>query len=127
MTDAGEPDMKHFAAGALVIAALSGCASTSSAVQSDLATAKASLGQAVTAYGVAKGIADVAIAADPALAGPVAQMEAIIDPLIPTAQTLLAASSVDALQVSQMAQQIQGQIVAIETTTAPKIKVVASN
>jgi hypothetical protein len=54
-------------------------------------------------------------------------MEAIIDPLIPAAQTLLAASSVDALQVSQMAQQIQGQIVAIETATAPKIKVVASN
>jgi hypothetical protein len=124
---AGEPDMKHLAAGALVIAALSGCATASASVQADLATAKASLSQAVNAYGVAKGIADVAVAADPALAAPVAQMEAAIDPLIPAAQTLLATSSTDTQEVTQMAQQIQGQIVAIETTTAPKIKVVASN
>jgi hypothetical protein len=119
--------MKHFAVAALATAALCGCATTSATVQTDLATTKASLSQAVNAYGIARGIADVAVAADPTLAAPVAQMEAVIDPLIPVAQTMLAASDADALQVTQLARQIQSEIVAIETATAPKVKVVASN
>ena len=120
--------MKHLALAVLAAVSLGACTTTAStSVQSDLATAKADLSRAVDAYGIAKGMADVAVAADPALAAPVAQVEGVVDPLIPQAQAMLAAANVDALQVTQLLAQIQQQIVVIETTTAPQVKVVANS
>ena len=117
--------MKRFAIAVLAAASLSGCAS-SATLQSDVTSVKADLGQALNAWGVAKGIADVAVLADPALALPVGAMEAIIDPLVPIAQTMLTATDPDMQQLTQIMQQIQTEIAAIETATAPQIKVVSN-
>ncbi len=120
--------MKHLALAVLAAIGLGACATTAgTAVQSDLATAKADLSRAVDAYGIAKGIADVAVAANPSLAAPVAQVEGVIDPLIPQAQAMLAAADASASQITQLVQQIQQQIVVIETTTAQQVKVVANS
>ena len=120
--------MKHLALAVLAAISLGACATTTgTSVQTDLASAKADLGRAVDAYRIAKGIADVAVAADPTLAAPVQQTESVIDPLIPKAQAMLAEANVDALQVAQLVQEIQQQIVVIETTTASQIKVVANS
>ena len=123
--------LKHlaFAAlGALAAVGLGACATTAgTTVGSDLATAKADLGRAVDAYGIAKGIADVAVAANPTLAASVQRTESVIDPLIPQAQAMLAATDADALQVTQLVQEIQQQIVVIETATASQVKVVANS
>ena len=118
--------MKRFAIAVLMAATLSGCATSSASLQADATTAKADLSQALNAWGVAKGIADVAVLADPALAVPVAAMEAVIDPLVPVAQTMLTATAPDMQQLSQIMQQIQTEIAAIEAATAPQIKVVSN-
>ncbi len=119
--------MKHLTLAVFAALGLSACATTASTgVQTDLASARADLSRAVDAYGIAKGIADVAVAADPTLAAPVEQTESVIDPLIPKAQAMLAEADVDALQITQLVQEIQQQIVVIETTTAPQVKVVAN-
>ena len=118
--------MKQLALVVLATVGLGACAaSAGTTVQSDLASAKADLGRAVDAYGIAKGIADVAVAANPSLAAPVAQTESVIDPLIAKAQAVLATA--DASQIAQLVQEIQQQIVVIETATAPQIKVVANS
>ena len=124
--------MKHLALAVLAAVSLGACAASAgttagTTAQADLASAKADLSRAVDAYGIAKGIADVAVAADPTLAVPVEQTESVIDPRIPKAQVMLAEADVDALQVTQLVQEIQQQIVVIETTTAPQVKVVANS
>ena len=118
--------MKRTAIAVFAAALLSGCAASQATLQSELAAAKAELSQAVQAYGIAKGIAEVAVAADPALAIPVAAIEAIIDPLIPAAEALLADASADTTQINQLVGQIQTQIIAVETTTAGQIKVTSN-
>ena len=119
-------DMKRFAIAVLATASLSGCAISSATLQADATSAKADLSQALNAWGVAKGIADVAVLADPALALPVGAMEAVIDPLVPIAQSMLTATAPDMQQLTQLMQQIQTEIAAIETATAPQIKVVSN-
>ncbi len=118
--------MKRIALVVLAAASLSGCAISDATLQSDLAVAKADLSRAVEAYGIAKGIAEVAVTVDPALAIPVAALEAVIDPLIPLAETLLADASADVSKVNAMVQQIDTQVIAVETTTASQIKVVSN-
>ena len=121
--------MKHVLFAVLAVGltvGLGGCAISAIQIQTDLANAKVALNEAIEAYGIAKGIADVAVTADPALLIPVAAIEAVIDPLIPVAQTLLADASADASQVKQVTQQITSQVIAVETTTAQKITVVAN-
>ena len=118
--------MKRFAIAILTAACLSGCAGSGASLQSDATAAKADLSQALNAWGVAKGIAGVAVLADPALALPVGAMEAVIDPLVPIAQTMLTATDVDMQQLTQLVQQIQTEIAAMETATAPQIKVVSN-
>ena len=120
------PILKRPVLAVLAVAMLSGCAISQVTLQSDLAKAKAALSQALQAYGIAKGIAEVAVAADPALAIPVAALETIIDPLIPLAESLLADATANATQVTQMVQQIQTQVIAVETTTAGQIKVISN-
>jgi hypothetical protein len=118
--------MKSLAIAVLATASLCACTTAGTSMQTDITTAKAELSRAVEAYGIARGIAGVAVAANPSLTAPVARMESVIDPLIPAAQTLIAASDVSTLQVAQLVEQIQAEIVAIETATAPQIKVVAN-
>ncbi len=118
--------MKRLIPVVLAAALLSGCAVSEVTMQTDLAKAKAALSQAIQAYGIAKGIADVAIAADPALAIPVAAIEAVIDPLIPLAETLLADANAKTTQITQLLQEIQTQVIAVETTTAGQIKVISN-
>ena len=122
--------MKHPVLAVLAAMGLGACATTAgTTIQGDLAGAKADLGRAVSAYGIAKGIADVAVAADPTLAAPVERTEGVIEPLIPKAQAMLAAAdaNANALQVTQLVQEIQQQIVVMETATAQQVKVVANS
>ncbi len=127
--------MKHPVLAVLAAMGLGACATTAgttirgdlAGIQGDLAGAKADLGRAVSAYGIAKGIADVAVAADPTLAAPVERTEGVIEPLIPKAQAMLAAADANALQVTQLVQEIQQQIVVMETATAQQVKVVANS
>ena len=119
--------MKHAPFAVLAAAltlGLGGCAISAIQVQTDLANARVALDEAIKAYGIAKGIADVAVTADPALLLPVTAIEAVIDPLIPMAQTLLADASADAAQLKQVTQQITSQVIAVETSTAQVIKVI---
>jgi len=110
---------------------LAGCqtsqtASTAATVTSALTTAQAAVNQAVTFYGVAKGIAQVAEAADPTLAAPISTAIAVLDPLVVTAQAALQVATTDAPTLEALAAQIQSQAQALETTAAPAIKVVSS-
>ena len=114
--------MKHPALAVLAVAGLAACATTA---QSDLVDAKGDLSRAVNAYGIAKGIADIAVAANPTLAPAVQQTESVVDPLIPEAQAMLIAADAEVPQMSQLVQEIQQQIVVIETETAQQVKVVA--
>ena len=118
--------MKRIAFAILTAACLSGCATSSAALQADVTTAKNDLAQALNAWGVAKGIAGVAVMADPSLAAPVGVMIAVIDPLVPIAQAMLTTTAPDMQKLTQIMQQIQTEIAAIETATAPQIKVVAN-
>ena len=118
--------MKRLLLVALAAVSLSGCAISQATLQNDLAQAKADLQAAIQAYGIAKGIADVAIAADPALALPVTAIEAIIDPLVPVAESMLADASADVTDVNSLVQKLDTQILAVETTTAGKIKVISN-
>ena len=118
--------MKRLLLVALAAVSLSGCALSQPTLQGDLVQAKADLQRAVQAYGIAKGIADVAVAADPMLALPVAAIEAVIDPMIPIAEAMLADATANATQVTALVQKLDTQILAVETTTANKIKVVSN-
>lgn len=109
------------------LAGLSACsASTDLAISADAAKLKSEVSSAVNAYGIAKGIAGVATLADPALIPIVTAAEAALDPMVQTATVAQAASAADVAQLTALVQQIEAQVVALETQTAAAIKVVPS-
>ena len=118
--------MKRLFPAALAAVCLSGCTVPDAGARGDVAQVKTALGQAVQAYGIAKGIAGVAVASDPTLAVPVARIEAVIDPLIPLANTVLAEADANIGQVTQLLREIQTEVIAMETATAGQVKVVSN-
>lgn len=108
----------------LMLAACS--ASTTTAVTATVSTAQKDLQGAITLYGIAKGIAEVASVADPALAVPLGASIAALDPIVAKAQTALNAATVDAAAIEALTAQITAQANALTTTAAPVIKVVPS-
>lgn len=94
-------------------------------VPADLAIAQRDLGVAVTAYGVAKGLAEVAELAQPSLAQPLIAAELALDPQVARATALLADAAADAPQLTALATSIIRQVAALTVTAAPAIAVVA--
>lgn len=88
-----------------------------------VAKVKTDLQRAITAYGIAKGIASVGLLADPTLDSEVAVIEAKIDPLVAQANTLLAASDGDPVAMTSVFTEISSLIASLEVSTAPKITV----
>jgi hypothetical protein len=116
------------AAIALALSACSAATSTSltTSANTTLATAKADVQEAITFYGVAKGIAQVAELADPTLAPTIDKAVAVLDPIAATATAALADATADAPTLEALAVSLSGQAQALETTAAPAIKAVPS-
>lgn len=103
---------------------LSGCASSSNSPSSaDIPAAQAKLQAAITLYGISKGIAEVAVVADPALAPILASVIGTLDPLVARARPALAAPA-DAGAIEALAATISEQANALTLVAAPVIKVV---
>jgi translation initiation factor 2 alpha subunit (eIF-2alpha) len=112
--------MRHIMLAALLL--LSSCAGTTTA--STTAAAQAVLNEAVNYWGVAKGVAEVAVIAQPELGPVVSAAEAVIQPLVDQAQATATQATVDIAAATALAQQIQAQIAALTVKTAPAVKVV---
>ncbi len=82
--------------------ALSGCAGTLTAVRRVAATVGPTASEAVTLYGIAKGVAEVASVAEPALAPLISAMIAASDPLVAELQRKLLAAQAEASAATQL-------------------------
>lgn len=106
---------------------LVGCAaSTTAAVTATVSTAQAKLQSAINLWGIAKGIAQVAAIADPALAPILGVGIAAVDPLVSQAQTALNMATVDATAIEALAATITAQANTLTVQAAPVITVVPS-
>jgi uncharacterized protein YceK len=111
----------------IAVLALSGCAQVqafNSTVAADLPTAQQAAQAAINIYQIDKGLAEVAMVADPSLAAVIAPAIALADPLVAKAQADLNSATAVASDVMSLAQTIQAQATAIAATAAPAIKVV---
>jgi hypothetical protein len=79
---------------------------------------------AVTLYGIAKGIGQVAAAADPSLAPTLAKVTAAAEPVVAKAQIALADVATDAPTLEALAATIITQANALTVTAAPAVTVV---
>lgn len=105
--------------------ALAGCAaSTVTATTATVSKAQADLQLAINFYGVARGIANVAVAAQPSLAVVVLPVVARVDPLVAKAQTALYEASLDATAIEALAATINAQATALTVKAAPAVVVV---
>ncbi len=104
--------------GGLAGLALTGCTPGMEALEASLAPSGA---EAAAFYGVAKGIAEVAVLAEPAMAPVVAAIVAVCDPLVAalTAGGVVSSASDGALRLAAQARTLL-------LTAAPAVRVVAS-
>lgn len=107
-------------------AVLAACSPAQQAtVTTSMATAQADVQNAVTLYGISKGIAQVAALSNPALAPAISAGIARTDPLVAAAQLAVANASTDAVALEAMVAQIKGQADALTVVAAPAVTVVA--
>lgn len=105
--------------------ALGACtSSTTAAVTATVSKAQTDLQSAINLYGIAKGIAQVASVADPALAPILGGGIAALDPLVAQAQTALNAATVDATAIEALATAITAQANMLQAQAAPVVTVV---
>lgn len=119
--------MKRLIPIACVIALLAGCAGTSvtsTTVATSLTTAQQDTQNAINLYGVAKGIAQIAELADPALDPAISKGIAIADPIVAKAQLALNDASADATALEALVTQITQQADALTVQSAGVVKVV---
>lgn len=108
--------------------ALGGCLGTAqtqvvlSQAQTVLNSAQATL----TGYGIVKGMALVAEAADPVLAAPLSAALAVTDGYAAKLQAAVSAGTLDLAAIQVLIAQINTQVAAIQTQAAPAIKVIPS-
>lgn len=95
-------------------------------VDASIATAQVDAQNALVLYGIAKGIAQVAVVGNPTLAPAIAAFIAKADPLVAKAQMALADASTDAVALEALVAQIQAQANAMTVTAAPSVDVVAA-
>ena len=91
-----------------------------SQAQSVLSSAQAAL----TGYGIAKGIALMAAAADPAIGSAVNLVIATADPKVATLQALVNAGSADLTQIQSLVAAIDAQAQIITNQSAPAVRVI---
>jgi hypothetical protein len=112
---------------ALPIFALTACSATQQAtVLGDAQTAISAANTALTDYGIAKGIALAAEAADPALAPAISAALLVSDSYVAKLQAAVNASTLDLAAITTLVGQINAQALAITQQGAPVIKVVPS-
>jgi hypothetical protein len=111
------------ASGALNAASTS-VASSAATLNTSLAAAQSKLATMTSLYQIAKGIGQVAAAADPAIAPLVASATAVGDPLLAQAQAAVSDAAADTATVNALSAQLQQQATALTVTGAPVIKVV---
>ena len=101
-------------------------ARTASQVDADLARAREVVETARVAYGVAKGMAAVAVTARPDLGPQVAAAETAIDAAFATADLAITSSTATAADVAALVAQVTAQVQQLTVTAAPAVRVVAS-
>ncbi|HEY0182644.1 MAG TPA: hypothetical protein VGC09_07525 [Rhodopila sp.] len=106
------------------LSACDGTAITPTTVTTSLTTAQQDLQKALNLYGIAKGIAQIAEMADPALVPVLAPAIAAMDPLVARAQVALNDASADATALEALVAQISQQANALTVQSAAVIKVV---
>jgi hypothetical protein len=116
-------------------AALVGCsaqsatttASVTTAVTTAAATVSADLASAVNFYGIAKGIALVALNfVAPGSAAIINGIISAVDALIPVAQQTIAAGVTDVTAAANLVTSINKQAIALTNAAAPAVKVVSN-
>lgn len=104
---------------------LAGCASTTNnAVTATVSGAQFKLQMAINLWGIAKGIAEVASIADPALAPVLGVGIAAVDPLVARAQAALTVAEVDAVAIENLAAEITARANSLTVKAAPVVVVV---
>ncbi len=119
--------MRNLALAGACLFGLSACADTAitpTTVTTSLTTAQQDLQKALNLYGIAKGIAQIAEMADPALEPVLAPAIAVTDPLVAKAQVALNDASADATALEALVAQISSQANALTVQSAAVIKVV---
>ena len=113
--------------GLALLALLGGCAgSTQSAVTARVTQATADLRSAISLYGFAKGLTEVATATNPDLAPKLASVLTTLDPLVAKAKVVLDDATLDEPAIEALAAQINAQANALTLAAAPAIKAVPS-
>jgi hypothetical protein len=117
--------------GITTLAALTGCAGTlpsvanaTAAASATVSTAQTDLQDAINAYGIAKGIAQVAELVQPELSPVVAAAAAVADPLVAQAQTILNAGTSDANAIEALVTTIKAQAQTLTLSGAPSVTVI---
>lgn len=104
---------------------LAGCAATTTAAATaTVSSAQTKLQAAINLWGIAKGIAQVAGIADPALAPILGAGIAAVDPLVTQAQVALSAATIDATAIETLAATITARANTLTVQAAPVITVV---
>ena len=116
----------------LAAIALAGCttaqtASVTATINKNIPTAQADLTKAIGFVQTAEGLANVAAIAVPGMAADLTAVEAIINPLLSTAQAALADATQTAPQLEQLATQLTTQAASLAQTAAPAIKAVPAS
>ncbi len=112
-----------------LIAVLAGCAAaqTGTTTATTLSAAQSVLAEAMYFYGIAKGIAQVAVQADPALGSTITPTLTALDALFATAQAALADAQTTAPTIEALATQLKSQSTSLVATAAPAVKVVSNH
>ncbi len=110
---------------AALVLSLAACAGqVQTATVATVSQAQTRLQAALTLYGVAKGLAQVAVVADPGLATAVAMVTAAVDPAVARAQLAVNDATIDAAAIDALAASIKAQADALTLAAAPAVKVV---
>lgn len=99
---------------------------TLATINADAAKAQSAVNTAVTLYGIAKGIAQVAALADPSLAPTLNGFIAATDPIIAKAPAVASAAMSDINAATALAATVTAQANALTVVAAPAIKAVPS-
>jgi uncharacterized protein YceK len=122
--------MKRILFAAAITLGLPGCGSlptvtaATTAAAATVSKAQTDLQDAINAYGVAKGIAQVATLVQPEIGPAVSAATAIGDPVVAQAQTILNAGTSDANAIEALVTTIESQAQTLTLAGAPSVTVI---
>ena len=115
------------AIGLALALALAGCTSAQQTTAlADAQTVVEDANDAISLYGIAKGIAQVAAASDPKLAGQINAAIKVADPIVAKIQLALADGQADATMLAPLVATIKAQAQSLTQTSAPAVTVVSN-